>query len=56
MLRGALPENSLVEIDHKEGEEALSFEAIPAPVPPSPEPAASGNGNGEETPPEGEAS
>jgi len=47
MLKGALPENSLVEIDHKEGEEALCFEAIPAPKQPEqePEPAASGNGD-----------
>lgn len=47
MLKGLLPENSLIEIDHVKGEEALRFEAIPAPTPPAPptpEPAASGNG------------
>ncbi len=57
MLKGLLPENSLIEIDYKEGEEALRFEAIPAPTPPespTPEPAASGNG--EETTPETDAS
>jgi ATP-dependent Clp protease ATP-binding subunit ClpC len=33
MLRGNLPENSLIEIDFKEGEESLNFSAIPAPNP-----------------------
>jgi ATP-dependent Clp protease ATP-binding subunit ClpC len=57
MLKGLLPENSLIEIDHSEGEDALRFEAIPAPTPPespTPEPAASGNG--EDSPPDTDAS
>lgn len=54
MLKGALPENSLIEIDHKDGEEALCFEAIPAPQPPAEQPEPAASGNGEETPPEGD--
>jgi ATP-dependent Clp protease ATP-binding subunit ClpC len=57
MLKGLLPENSLIELDHIEGEDALRFEAIPAPnppIPPTPEPAASGNGD--EPTPEKDAS
>jgi ATP-dependent Clp protease ATP-binding subunit ClpC len=36
MLRGNLPENSLIELDHKKDAEELSFNAIPAPEPAEP--------------------
>jgi len=39
MLKGLLPENSLVEIDYKAGDEQLIFEAIAAPNPVAEEPA-----------------
>ncbi|KAA3612812.1 MAG: ATP-dependent Clp protease ATP-binding subunit [Planctomycetota bacterium] len=37
LLRGKLPENSLVEMDHKEDADELSFTAIPVPEEPEPE-------------------
>ncbi|MCH2100865.1 MAG: ATP-dependent Clp protease ATP-binding subunit [Planctomycetes bacterium] len=55
MLRGALPENSLIEIDHKEGEEALCFEAIPAPPQQEQQPEPAASGNSEDSPPESDA-
>ncbi len=61
MLAGSLPENSLVEIEYKEGEEKLLFTAIPAPQgeqaegdeEPKPEKSGSaqGNGQGDDEPP-----
>jgi ATP-dependent Clp protease ATP-binding subunit ClpC len=60
MLAGSLPENSLVEIGYKEGEERLIFNAIPAPQDAAEETeepkaeksgSAQGNGQSDEDPP-----
>jgi ATP-dependent Clp protease ATP-binding subunit ClpC len=47
MLRGKLPENSLVEVSHNKGDDKLSFNAIPAPEPAGEkeEPASAGSGS-----------
>jgi ATP-dependent Clp protease ATP-binding subunit ClpC len=47
MLRGKLPENSLVEVSHNKGDDNLSFNAIPAPEPAGEkeEPASAGSGS-----------
>ena len=47
MLRGKLPENSLVEVSHNKGDDKLSFNAIPAPDPAGEkeEPASAGSGS-----------
>jgi len=42
LLRGNLPENSLVEMDHEKDADKMSFHAIPAPEPPEPAPASPG--------------